>query len=221
MRILLLHIKGDSCNIIVFTNPQLIMGLDMYFYGTKNFSVFPRDAVRQPLEKTFEFTSLINNHGMENAPIDYDTAWSSYDIKFPLMYWRKSNQIHKWFVDNVQGGKDNCEEYSVSLDQLKDLSKTIEPIVCYPSVAKEVIQEKMPTQSGFFFGSTEYDDYYFEDLRSTKEKIDQIISYQDLTLDAQNKRWHNKDMNKEDFEKHFPNLTKDVPFDDFYYYSSW
>ena len=54
MRILLLHIKGDSCNIIVFTNPQLIMGLDMYFYGTKNFSVFPRDAVRQPLEKTLK-----------------------------------------------------------------------------------------------------------------------------------------------------------------------
>ena len=221
MRILILHIKGDSCNIIVFTNPQLIMGLDMYFYGTKNFSVFPRDAVRQPLEKTFEFTSLINNHGLENAPIDYDTPWSSYDIKFPLMYWRKSNQIHKWFVDNVQGGKDNCAEYIVSLDQLKDLSKTIESIVCYPSVAKEVIEEKMPTQGGFFFGSTEYDDYYFEDLRSTKEKIDQIISYQDLTLDAQNKRWHNKDMSKEDFEKNFPDLTKDVPFDDFYYWSSW
>ena len=40
------------------------MGLDMYLFGTKNFSVFTRDSVKPPLEKTFEFTSLINNHGL-------------------------------------------------------------------------------------------------------------------------------------------------------------
>ena len=199
------------------------MGLDMYLYGTKNFSVFtPDTAIKESKEKTFEFTSLINNHGLDNAPIDYDTAWSSYDIKFPIMYWRKSNQIHKWFVENVQGGNDNCAEYSVSLDQLKLLSKTIEPALVSTAAASEY----MPTAEGFFFGSQEYDSYYFDDLRSTKTKIDQLIAYQTAAYDADKKRYlnlskHNGYMSDSEFEKQFPNLTKDVPFDDFIYWSSW
>ena len=198
------------------------MGLDMYFYGTKNFSVFPRDTVKTPLEKTFEFTSLINNHGMENAPIDYVTPWTSYDIKFPLMYWRKSNQIHQWFVQNVQGGTDNCAEYSVSLDQLKLLSKTIEPVLVSTAVASEL----MPTSEGIFFGSQEYDQYYFDDLKETKEKVDALVTYQTVALNAQKCRWlnlknHSGYMSAEEFNEKFPTLTKDIPFDDFYYYSSW
>ena len=157
------------------------MGLDMYFYGTKNFSVFPRDAVRQPLEKTFEFTSLINNHGMENAPIDYDTAWASYDIKFPLMYWRKSNQIHKWFVDNVQEGNDNCQRHYVSKEKLVELFETINTILnCSDPLNREqVAKELLPTDiEGCFFGSEEYDDYYFEELEDTKKVLDKVFAYE-------------------------------------------
>ena len=207
----------------MFTNPQLIMGLDMYLYGTKNFSVFtPDTAIKESKEKTFEFTSLINNHGLDNAPIDYDTPWSNYDIKFPIMYWRKSNQIHQWFVKNVQAGTDNCAEYSVGIDQLRLLSKTIEPALASTAAASEY----MPTADGFFFGSQEYDSYYFDDLRSTKTKIDRLIAYQTAALDANNKRYanlakYNGNMSDSEFEKHFPNLTKDVPFDDFVYWSSW
>ena len=198
------------------------MGLDMYLFGTKNFSVFTRNSVKPPLEKTFEFTSLINNHGMENAPLDYDTPWSNYDIKFPIMYWRKSNQIHQWFVQNVQAGTDNCAEYSVGIDQLRLLSKTIEPALVSTAAASELL----PTTEGFFFGSQEYDSYYFEDLKQTKEKIDSLIAYQTAAIDANNKRYanlakYNGSMSDSEFEKHFPNLTKDVPFDDFIYWSSW
>jgi len=198
------------------------MGLDMYLFGTKNFSVFTRNSVKPPLEKTFEFTSLINNHGLENAPIDYDTPWSNYDIKFPIMYWRKSNQIHQWFVQNVQAGTDNCAEYSVGIDQLRLLSKTIEPALVSTAAASELL----PTTEGFFFGSQEYDSYYFEDLKQTKEKIDSLIAYQTAAIDANNKRYanlakYNGSMSDSEFEKHFPNLTKNVPFDDFIYWSSW
>ena len=198
------------------------MGLDMYLFGTKNFSVFTRNSVKPPLEKTFEFTSLINNHGLENAPIDYDTPWSNYDIKFPIMYWRKSNQIHQWFVQNVQAGTDNCAEYSVGIDQLRLLSKTIEPALVSTAAASELL----PTTEGFFFGSQEYDSYYFEDLKQTKEKIDSLIAYQTAAIDANNKRYanlakYNGSMSDSEFEKHLPNLTKNVPFDDFIYWSSW
>ena len=198
------------------------MGLDMYFRGTKTFGIYPQGQYKPPFEKTFEFTSLLNNHGMENAPIDYDTSWSCYSVQFPLMYWRKSNQIHQWFVQNVQGGKDNCDEYSVSLDQLKLLSKTIEPALVSTAAASELL----PTTEGFFFGSQEYDQYYFEDLKTTKTQIDKIIAYQTAAENAQKCRWlnlktHNGTMSTEEFNAKFPTLTKDIPFDDFYYQSSW
>ena len=159
---------------------------------------------------------------MENAPIDYDTSWSCYSVQLPLMYWRKSNQIHQWFVQNVQGGKDNCAEYSVSLDQLKLLSKTIEPALVSTAAASELL----PTAEGFFFGSQEYDQYYFEDLKNTKTQIDKIIAYQTAAENAQKCRWlnlktHNGTMSTEEFNAKFPTLTKDIPFDDFYYQSSW
>ena len=138
------------------------------------------------------------------------------------MYWRKSNQIHQWFVENVQGGRDNCEEYSVSLDQLKLLSKTIEPALVSTAAASELL----PTTEGFFFGSQEYDQYYFEDLKTTKTQIDKIVAYQTAAENAQKCRWlnlktHNGTMSTEEFNKKFPTLTKDVPFDDFIYWSSW
>ena len=198
------------------------MGLDMYFRGTKTFGIYPQGQYKPPFEKTFEFTSLLNNHGLENAPIDYATSWSCYTVQFPLMYWRKSNQIHQWFVQNVQGGVDNCQEYSVSLDQLKLLSKTIEPALVSTTVASELL----PTSEGFFFGSQEYDQYYFEDLKTTKTQIDKIIAYQTATENAYkcrclNLKNHHGTMSTEEFDKKFPTLTKDIPFDDFYYQSSW
>ena len=198
------------------------MGLDMYFRGTKTFGIYPQNQYKPPFEKTFEFTSLLNNHGLENAPIDYETSWSCYTVQFPLMYWRKSNQIHQWFVQNVQGGKDNCDEYSVSLDQLKLLSKTIEPALVSTAAATELL----PTTEGFFFGSQEYDEYYFEDLKNTKKQIDKIIAYQTAAENAYkcrclNLKNYRGTMSTEEFDKKFPTLTKDLPFDDFYYQSSW
>ena len=28
-------------------------------------------------------------------------------------YWRKANAIHRWFVENVQKGEDDCRDYYV------------------------------------------------------------------------------------------------------------
>lgn len=38
-----------------------------------------------------------------------------------VAYWRKSNMIHKWFVENVQEGDDDCGYYEVSKEKLLEL----------------------------------------------------------------------------------------------------
>lgn len=78
-------------------------------------------------------------------------------------YWRKANQIHKWFVDNVQGGVDDCSKYEVSVEKLKELLKICKKVKKDHSLAEKLL----PTQSGFFFGGTSYDEYYFYDIDTT------------------------------------------------------
>jgi len=111
-------------------------------------------------------------------------------------YWRKSNAIHAWFVENVQEGKDDCGEYYVSREQLTALLELVraalstvtlkdgsvtngyqgtpdgwEPILEDGQVIdnKEVLENMLPTQGGFFFGGTDYDQYYFQELKETRD----------------------------------------------------
>jgi hypothetical protein len=87
-------------------------------------------------------------------------------------YWRKANQIHNWFVENVQKGEDNCKEYSVDYEQLRDLLNACEDVLEDHSKAEQLL----PRSSGFFFGSTDYDDYYFEQVQNTYDILMSIVS---------------------------------------------
>ena len=86
-------------------------------------------------------------------------------------YWRKANAIHRWFVNNVQNGVDDCGEYYVTDNNLLDLRDLCSKVLEEPHLAKDLL----PTQSGFFFGATEYDDGYFDDLKQTIEICQQAL----------------------------------------------
>lgn len=119
-----------------------------------------------------------------------------------IAYWRKANQIHNWFVKNVQHGRDDCGSYEVTPDRLEDLLATCkevkESIKLIDGKAiggqtytngqwvNNIVQEKvienasvakrlLPTCSGFFFGSTDYDQYYAEDIENTIEMLEKIL----------------------------------------------
>jgi len=96
------------------------------------------------------------------------------EVVAEAMYWRKSNAIHKWFVDNVQQGVDDCGNYDVSREQLQALL----------SVITEVLEDRkkantlLPPQTGFFFGSKDIDQWYWEDLKSTKERLEKLLAHE-------------------------------------------
>ena len=125
-------------------------------------------------------------------------------IEYDVMYWRKANQIHKWFVDNVQEGNDDCGTYYVpkeKLTELRDLcKKVLDTAKTAPGTLKvgevsingggfeqileegqviansEEVAALLPTEGGFFFGSTDYDSYYLDDIKETKEVLDKVLS---------------------------------------------
>lgn len=92
-----------------------------------------------------------------------------------LMYWRKANQIRRWFVEHLNDfdPSDNLGKYDVSREVLQDLINDIDYVLADESIKRA--EEVMPTDSGFFFGSTEYDEHYFDSLRYTKEHLQEIL----------------------------------------------
>lgn len=87
-------------------------------------------------------------------------------------YWRKANAIHRWFVENVQDGEDDCGEYYVCRESLKELLDLCKEVNDNPNLAYKLL----PTQDGFFFGDTEYDKYYFESIGETISQLEDVLS---------------------------------------------
>ena len=88
-----------------------------------------------------------------------------------VIYWRKANQIFAWFETHC-APVENCNPVSVSEDNLIELLDTINRVLAVPEKASELL----PVTQGFFFGSYEYNEHYFGQLRYTKEQLEKVFS---------------------------------------------
>lgn len=138
------------------------------------------------------------------------TGPKSYEDFDEIGYWRKANAIHHWFVQNVQGGKDDCEYYEVTKDQLKTLRNlcitifdnvslipgkiangyTVKDGEAIPNYTdgfvidnQELCKELLPTQSGFFFGNTDYNQWYLQDIKQTLEIVIKALNETDFDVE--------------------------------------
>lgn len=122
-----------------------------------------------------------------------------------VMYWRKANHIHAWFVDNVQSGVDDQRECYVSDDKLRELhsvcrkvieaSKLVDGMVYDGTVYDKdhpdgivrrtpgkviedttVAEQLLPTREGFFFGDTEYDEEYLNEVIRTRDWAAEMLA---------------------------------------------
>jgi hypothetical protein len=102
--------------------------------------------------------------------LNEEKACVSYEI-LDSYSWRKANQIHKWFVENIQDGEDDCGIYEVEFDKLMDLQGIVETVASNP---QKWGPKLLPTRKGFFFGNTEYNQWYEEDIQITKKHLNDI-----------------------------------------------
>jgi len=142
------------------------MGLDMFLYKKR--------YIDSEAKKTLKITGLGSKKMNGSTGIDINKV--SY-IEFEVGYWRKFNALHKWFVTNVQKGVDECQASDVSTDDLKKLLDILNKILGGKTKAERVKIAKMllPSTDGFFFGGTDYDVYYFNSVKETKELIEQEL----------------------------------------------
>ena len=95
----------------------------------------------------------------------------SYIIE-EVAYWRKANAIHAWFVTNCQDGVDECQETYVRPEQLQELLDVVRMVLDNTKLANDLL----PSQSGFFFGGTDYDEWYIKDLEYTRDALQEILA---------------------------------------------
>jgi len=138
------------------------MGLDMYLTAKRYVSQYDNQD------------QALNTELMRHFP-ELEDGMSVQEVTVRLGYWRKANHIHKWFVDHCQEGKDDCGDYWVSRDHLNELRALCQQVLDFRHLAVD----NLPTVEGFFFGGTDYDDYYFRDVENTVKIIDSALKLLD------------------------------------------
>lgn len=143
------------------------MGLDMYLKGKRYLSQYNDQdkPIAEDLTNKFFSKKLTDIANADNEPIRIN------QLECSLAYWRKANAIHNWFVENCQDGVDECQESYVTRDKLSELMGICKQILDDNSLAAELL----PPQSGFFFGSTDIDEWYMQNIEFTHDRIKLIL----------------------------------------------
>lgn len=144
------------------------MGLDMYLY--QDIYIFGM----------YDFEGIEGEINITRKGEKIDIPLKQLEsIRLRRAYWRKANQVHNWFVQNVQSGEDDCKPYTVDGAQLQELVIICKRILKTKDElgeddARKIAEKLLPTTSGFFFGDTDYNEWYYQDLEDTIEQLKDI-----------------------------------------------
>lgn len=140
------------------------MGLDMYLHAEQYSSGYEWS---KPDEKA-TVAAIVAATGIQPF---VDPRTPSVTVTFTVGYWRKANAIHNWFVSQLAAGVDECQRIEVSRDNVQTLKD-----LCLAVLSGELAPAALPPVAGFFFGSTEIDDGYRDDLARTVEVCDRALA---------------------------------------------
>ena len=116
-------------------------------------------------------------------------------------YWRKANQVLRW-IDTHVAPVENCERIKLSLDNIRELRDDCQKVIdgselvegkvktgvnyvdgkpiphytdCLVIANPELAEKIMPIEDGFFYGSTDYNEWYINQLKDTVKICEEIL----------------------------------------------
>lgn len=167
------------------------MGLDMYLYKSTKTRFENRRKYNEAIDKHWEKWSKVysslprkeNGWELDDAKLTEenkrDLAQSRREeeqIKTSLNYngheeeyhyWRKFNALHGYIVREFADGEDNCQ--LIEIGNKDGVKKILDALT---TTLKQVTDGKkeglaMPPTGGFFFGSTDVDDWFKNNLEDS------------------------------------------------------
>ena len=150
------------------------MGLDMYFSRRTYVSSF---------KSTRDADGNWGVRDVNNMELKFDDADLSHINLQNVRYieelfgeFRKFNALHAYVVDNFGGGKDECQIIYLDIDNLIQIHEMLSLVKESLSIGDKVIaSQTLPPSEGFFFGSTEIDEWYEKDVNEAVEVFGKII----------------------------------------------
>ncbi|GLQ52494.1 hypothetical protein ACFFJT_13070 [Dyella flava] len=109
------------------------MGLDMYLEA--RFYLPPYDETLAPIRAAIG--KAIGYVPPAEKPDNDPTLLEVTGVSVRVGYWRKFDPLHQWFVNNVQGGHDDCRPSFVSSEVLTELEDQLDQIDDDPQSASE------------------------------------------------------------------------------------
>lgn len=89
-----------------------------------------------------------------------------------VAYFRKVNFLHRWACEHLNDGDEiNCRKVEMPLEKVLDLARLCTEVLADHDLAPKLL----PTQSGFFFGGTDYDEYYFSDVQAVLDACKTVM----------------------------------------------
>ena len=148
------------------------MGLDMYLSARQyiNRIDFSKGNAYDDRHETVEFRTVVETVGLTR--LLEPEGHSGVYVEIPVMYWRKANAVHNWFIKELADGVDDCRPLELTVERLRDLVGLCDQVTADHSKAEELL----PTGSGFFFGGTGYDDYYYQGIAHTGDRLRYIVA---------------------------------------------
>lgn len=139
------------------------MGLDMYLKADK----YVGNWNHSDKEEKGAYAKLVSAIGLEGFSCDENP---SVFVTVTVGYWRKANAIHNWFVTNLQDGKDECQESYASREKMMELLQLCDKVLATKDASL------LPPRSGFFLGSTDIDEGYWQDIEHTKKTLTAVLN---------------------------------------------
>ena len=150
------------------------MGLDMYLYEHRYVGVHHKVKQKYITVSKYSIYSNNENEDVFKDGIKYPTKNMAY-VVYEVGYWRKAYWIHKWFVDNVQEGKDDCRYVQVPCAKLEELLNLCSSLVKHKY--KQSTIKLLPPGGGHFFGwSSEFWEEYWASLEYTCKVLTDAIA---------------------------------------------
>lgn len=179
------------------------MGLDIYFKARKkNFDRKDelqkvRDEIsaldKEFEEKLSEVSKVYEGEllkGTENIikedyfqrcrPLDKIETELLNELEREIGYFRKVNFLIPYF-----DYEDDCSDKVISKGEIEALIDDCKRVLAERDREdrEDVVRDILPTQCGFFFGSTAYDDYYFNDVEDVLDTFTKILD--DVDFDTE------------------------------------
>ena len=102
-------------------------------------------------------------------------------VKHEVCYWRKFNALHKYFNDHFnEQDNDNCVNMYMDIEDITELLRLVKQIrkqviVKDKKITNPEVCGALPTEEGFFFGSTDYGEYYVYNLDETIKQLSKVV----------------------------------------------